>query len=81
MNKLITFLNSMDRASQEDFAKRCKTTIGYLRKAAYKNQEIGAEISVNIERESGNVVSRKDLHPDTFIDKWPELASKQKKSA
>ena len=74
MEDLTKFLNSMTQDQQKQFAIRCKTTIGYLRKAMYKNQEIGPEISVSIEIESNGEVTRKMLHPNSFLNKWPELA-------
>lgn len=74
MENLKNFLNSMSQEEQKQFAIRCNTTIGYLRKAVYKKQEIGPEISVAIERESGNIVTRQMLHPNNFMNKWPELA-------
>lgn len=63
---------------QKDFARRCNTTIGYLRKAISKRQKIGTELSVCIEKESGGSVTRKMLHPDSYIKKWPELGKSKK---
>lgn len=74
MEALKIFLNSMTSEEQKQFAIRCNTSIGYLRKAMYRNQEIGAEISVSIERESNKRVTRQMLHPNSFLNKWPELA-------
>ena len=70
-------MNGMPMQDQEEFAKRCGPTIGYLRKAIYKNSYLGTEISVAIERESGNKVTRKKLHPETYLKKWPELSEKR----
>ena len=75
MEKLLAYINSLsDVSEQEAFASSCGTSIGYLRKACYKRQELGAELSVRIEQESFGAVSRKDLHPDSWMLKWPELA-------
>ena len=77
MEKLLAYINSLSAvADQEAFASACGTSIGYLRKACYKQQELGAELSVRIEQASSGEVSRKDLHPDSWPLKWPELADK-----
>lgn len=74
MEKLLAYINSLNKADQVVFAERCKTTIGYLRKACSKRQELGAKLSVLIEEQSGGAVTRADLHPDDWFVKWPELA-------
>lgn len=76
MEKLLAFINSMAVADQEAFAASCNTSIGYLRKACSKKQELGAELSVRIELASAGEVSRKDLHPDSWMLKWPEISDK-----
>ena len=81
MDKLREFLNGKPKLEQAEFAKRCGTTIGYLRKAINKKQELGAELSVSIERESFGLVTRIDLHPENWRYKWPELANKRNDKA
>lgn len=76
MEKLLSYLNSLSKSEQVAFADKCKTTIGYLRKACSVNQELGTKISVRIEQCSGGAVTRADLHPDDWFIKWPELSSK-----
>lgn len=73
MNKLLAYLNSLQKEDQIAFASRCETSVGYLRKAVSKGQKLGAELSVLIERESLNQVTRKDMHPDDWSLVWPEL--------
>lgn len=73
MDKLITFLNSLDKPGRADFAKRCGTSEGYMRKARSIGQKFRCELCVAIERESHGAVSRKDLRDD-WPDVWPELA-------
>lgn len=73
MDKLLAYLNRLSKEEQIAFAERCKTSIGYLRKAISKGQKLGAELSVLIESESSNQVTRKDLHPDDWAAIWPEL--------
>ena len=73
MNELRLYLNALSRDEQDNFAYRCNTTIGYLRKAISCNQTIGAALSVLIEKESAGVVTRRHLHPNSWGSIWPEL--------
>lgn len=68
MEKLIAYLNSLNKAQQEDFANRCKTTVGYLRKAVSIGQKLGDGICLRISAESGGVVAPEDLRPDVDWD-------------
>lgn len=74
MEKLLNYLNSLTPVEQKAFAHACVTTAGYLRKACSRNQVLGPALSVAIERESGGAVTRRDLHPNSWADQWPELA-------
>lgn len=73
MDKLISYLNSLGKADRTDFAKRCGTSEGYMRKARSIGQTFRCELCVAIERESDGSVSRKDLRDD-WAAVWPELA-------
>lgn len=64
MDKLKTYVNSLPPSEQEAFATRCRTTIGYLRKAMSIGQKLGESLCINIERESGGAVPCEDLRPD-----------------
>lgn len=64
MKTLRTYLNSLERIAQEDFARSCGTSVGYLRKACSTGQRIGADLCIEIERESGMQVRVEDLRPD-----------------
>jgi DNA-binding transcriptional regulator YdaS (Cro superfamily) len=77
MDKLIKYLNSLSRDEQIRFGLNCGTSIGYLRKAASTGQLISIATCVLIERESGGVVTRKDLRHD-WLANWPELATTKK---
>lgn len=69
MNELLDYLNSMTPAEQRDFAARCKTTLGYLRKACSIKQPIGEGLCIVIERESGGAVPCEKLRPD-LASEW-----------
>lgn len=69
MDKLRTFLNSMTPAAQDDFARRCGTTIGYLRKAISINSKFDVQRCINIDTESGGRVRCEDLRPEVTWEK------------
>lgn len=64
MEALRAYLKTLTPDQQEAFAVRCGTTIGYLRKAMSKRQELGTEIVIAIERESGGQVRCEDMRPN-----------------
>lgn len=63
MDKLLTYLNSLAPDSQREFARRCGTSIGYLRKAISVGQRLGESLCINIDRESAGTVRCEDLAP------------------
>lgn len=64
MKALLDYLNGLTLTDQADFAKRCATSVGYLRKAASRGQKLGGDLCINIERESGRAVVCEQLRPD-----------------
>ena len=64
MKALRKYLNGLPPADQIAFAKRCRTTVGYLRKAISARQRIGESLAIAIERESGGEVRCEQLRPD-----------------
>jgi DNA-binding transcriptional regulator YdaS (Cro superfamily) len=72
MKRLQAYLNTLTPADQADFARRCGTTIGYLRKAISKGQRIGEGTCIAIERESCRQIVCEDLRED--VD-WAFLRS------
>ncbi len=50
MEALREYLNSLDTSEQEDFARRCGTSLSYLRKAISLKQRLGAELVIAFER-------------------------------
>lgn len=64
MEKLRLYLNSLSADEQASFCFRCKTSLGYLRKAISVGQQLGESIAINIERESLGDVRCEDLRPD-----------------
>jgi DNA-binding transcriptional regulator YdaS (Cro superfamily) len=64
MQGLKDYLNSLDPSEQEQFARRCNTSVGYLRKAISIRQKIGESTAIAIERESRGAVRCEDVRPD-----------------
>lgn len=78
MDKLRTYLNSMTPAAQEDFARRCGTSIGYLRKAISVGSQFDVQLCINIDVESGRHVSCEDLRPEVT---WSRLRNSAAEAA
>ena len=72
------YLNGLSRSAQKDFALRCGSTLGYLRKAISVGQTLRAPLCVAIERESGHAVTRPELRED-WQAVWPELVIAQRR--
>ena len=70
---LRTYLRSLDDPGRENFAERCKTSVGHLRNVGYGIKTCATNLAVAIERESGFLVRRQELRAD-WADHWPELS-------
>lgn len=64
MDKLLAYLNGLDKVARADFCAACGTTERYLRKAVSVSQRLGADLCINIDRESGGLVTCEHLRPD-----------------
>ncbi|WP_258179958.1 helix-turn-helix domain-containing protein [Burkholderia multivorans] len=51
------------RSDRDHFAARCGTTAAFLRNVIYGQRKAGEKLCVATERESGGVVTRRDLRP------------------
>ena len=74
MEHLLQYINSLAPPEREDFASRCGTTIGYLRKAISAKKPLGESLCINIDRESGGAVRCEHLRQE--VD-WAYLRSTQ----
>jgi DNA-binding transcriptional regulator YdaS (Cro superfamily) len=61
---LRAYLNSIPIAEQREFAARCGTTLGYMRKAITKRQRFDARLCVSVDRESKGLVPVEETRPD-----------------
>lgn len=64
MNELRAYLNSLPPCEQAMYARRCGTSVGYLRKALSKGQTLGESLCINLERESKRAVTCEQLRAD-----------------
>jgi DNA-binding transcriptional regulator YdaS (Cro superfamily) len=78
MSKLLDYLNALDPADQQAFAKRCGTSVGYIRKAVSTGQKFGESLAIAFERESGSSLTCEDIRPD--VD-WAFLRGTKRKRA
>src|SRR5471032_3539594 len=78
MKKLLDYLNNLPVAAQEDFAKRCETTVGYLRQIAYGHRECQAPLAINIERETVRELIGEELCPKG-VD-WAYIRAERRQS-
>jgi hypothetical protein len=81
METLRQYLNSLDPLAQAAYAKRCGTTIGYLRKALSIKQNFDGALVRLLWDHSRGEVSRHELRPDIWTlpehDIWPEVAQQR----
>jgi DNA-binding transcriptional regulator YdaS (Cro superfamily) len=64
MDALRTYLKSMPTEQQEAFAKRCGTSLNYLRKAISTGQKLRESLAIDIERESAGQVRVEQMRED-----------------
>lgn len=64
MKQLLSYLNGLPRPERLEFARRCGTSEGYLRKAVSKAQRLDGGLCINIDRESGGAVPCECLRSD-----------------
>lgn len=78
MEKLLAYLNGLEKPERAKFCAACGTTERYLRKAISISQRLGADLCINIDRESRGLVTCEHLRPD--ID-WAYLRGTAKPPA
>jgi DNA-binding transcriptional regulator YdaS (Cro superfamily) len=64
MDKLLAYLNSLPLVEQTNFASRCGTSVGYLRKAVSAGQKLGESLCIALERESSRAITCEAIRPD-----------------
>lgn len=79
MQSLRNYLNSLTVAEQTAYAKRCGTSIGYLRKVLSVKQKLEGAVCVLLDENSGGAVPRSELRPDIWPNKTPALLRKRRR--
>lgn len=75
MDKLRTYIKSLTPDQREEFAKKCGTSLAYIKKILSTNGLFfGSVLCRAIEINSDSFVTRKDLRPHDWHMHWPELA-------
>lgn len=64
MKAITAYLATLPPDQREAFARRCGTTVGYLRKAVSIGQQLGEKLCIALERESGRTLTCEALRPD-----------------
>jgi DNA-binding transcriptional regulator YdaS (Cro superfamily) len=64
MDELREYLKSLGSVEQAEYAERCGTTIGYLRKALCTEPKLGESLAIALDRESNGAVPCEKLRPD-----------------
>ena len=77
MKPLLDYINAMPVAAQEDFARRCETTVGYLRQIAYGHRLCPPHLAINMERESSRALICEELRP-TGVD-WAYIRAERRR--
>jgi DNA-binding transcriptional regulator YdaS (Cro superfamily) len=73
--KLLSYLKSLPKEAREPFAKRCGTSLGFLKLIAYGAKPCSPELAVAIDRESHGQVAYRELCPEPKID-WSYIEMK-----
>jgi DNA-binding transcriptional regulator YdaS (Cro superfamily) len=64
MEALRVYLKTLPVDQQVAFAKRCDTSLNYLRKAMSAGQKLSEGLAIQIERESAGQVRCEEIRPD-----------------
>lgn len=70
---LLEYTKPLSREELEEFAARCKTSVGQIKQVAYGHRRASAALAIDIDRETKGAVSCDQLRPD--ID-WAYLRSR-----
>jgi DNA-binding transcriptional regulator YdaS (Cro superfamily) len=80
MEALRTYLKSMPTPAQVAFAKRCGTSLNYLRKAISTGQKLRESLVIDMERESAGALRCEQVRPDVdwaYLRGTPSTKSEQ----
>ena len=73
--RLHDYITSLAIEERDPFAKRCGTSLGFLKLLAYGRKPCSPELAVAIDRETSGAVSFEELCPPPKMD-WAYLRQK-----
>ncbi|WP_034583164.1 YdaS family helix-turn-helix protein [Acinetobacter sp. HR7] len=65
---LKNYLSQLAPNERKAFAKRCKTSLGYLNQIMYGNSKCSASLAIKIDKESGGQVKCDSLCPEADFE-------------
>jgi DNA-binding transcriptional regulator YdaS (Cro superfamily) len=68
MHEILEYLRGLALEERTGFAERCGTSVGYLRKAVSAKQQLGIEMCIRLDRESGGALRCERLYPSLDWD-------------
>lgn len=77
MQEILEYLRSLSPPERDAFAERCHTSVGYLRKAVSTKQQLGVELCIHLDRESGGVLKCERLFPGLDWDYLRKAAQRR----
>lgn len=63
-SKLREYVLSLDKQRREEYARRCKTTLGHLNQIMYGNRQCHPVLAIELDKQSGGQVTFVDLCPN-----------------
>jgi len=69
MEKLRSYINSLSLAEREDYARRCNTTVAYLRKLCSTKVPMGEGLCLRLAVESGFILQPEHMLPNVDWDR------------
>ena len=73
MRAFLDYLKPFSEDERKTICERAGTTLAYVRKATYTDQQAGPELCMRIVRATNNEVTRQALRPGDWARIWPEL--------
>lgn len=79
MDNFIKYFNSMTADERESFARKCGTSVGYIRKIISLRGKsfFGPKMCLKFKRASGGLIDPRELRPHDYHEYWPELSDEQ----
>lgn len=77
-SKLREYVLSLDKSSRDEYAKKCRTTLGHLNQIIYGNRSCNPVLAIELDKQSNGRVLCDELCPDAD---WSYVRTGQTKEA